>query len=80
MENQELFNFLSHELAKKGIDSSEYEKYWNTLTKHEPSPCPLCFTQTGEQSNLAPLPEKDGFEPLICTGCKEMFYIPVSKS
>ena len=77
MENQELFNFLKNILTSKGIDSSEYEKYWGTLTKHEPSPCPLCFTQNNQKSDLVPLPEEGGFEPVKCKVCKEIFYIPV---
>ncbi len=80
MENQELFNFLKNEIENKGIDSTEYKIYWGTLTKHEPSPCPLCFTKENKKSDLFPLNEKDGFEPIKCKACKEVFYIPVSKS
>ncbi|WP_126455827.1 hypothetical protein [Sulfuriflexus mobilis] len=77
MENADLFNFLKGELENKGIDSSSYEEYWESLTKHERSPCPLCFTQKGVKSSLMPLPEKGGFEPVKCEVCKEIFYKPI---
>lgn len=52
---------------------AEYQTLWN----RSPYMCPLCFFFNERQSNLQPLPERDGEDHLRCRVCGNYFHIPL---
>ncbi len=80
MERTHIYPALSAALANRGFDPATIEKYgqlWDSITRAERLPCPLCFTYAGKRCALKPIPERAGKEPMRCDACMTEFYSPL---
>ncbi len=79
MKNQALYQVLLEALEVKNFSATDIKKFeekWHSVTNADPQPCPFCYLADGKIARLIPLNEENGYEPVKCSDCKEIFAIP----
>jgi hypothetical protein len=81
MRNSALLDVLINALKDRKASLTDvlaFQKRWRSLRGNDAFPCPFCFLKGSEQP-LAPINEVDGYEPVVCPSCREVFEVPVPR-